>query len=132
MFSGAVRRMRAIENKGREKSGLRCRKATLDEDAVVTVFLRMDVAELVEAGDDVVAVMRHEELGGAEFARDEPGTAAKERIESGAGFGGDEKPVRREGAGMCEHGGVGVVGFIENGERGPVVSAEFVQDAERG
>jgi len=120
------------DDKRRKKAGLGGRKAAADEHAIIAVLLGLDVAELVQAGDDVVAVVGHEQRGGAEFAGDQLGAAIEQGLDAGPGFRGNEEGVGREGAGVREHGRIGGIGLVENGERRLVVGAELAQDFERG
>ena len=115
-----------------EEAGLGGREAAFDADGAVDFLLFLDVAVLVEPGDDIVAVVRNEEFGGAEGVGDQLDAAGFEDVETGAGVGADEKGVGRELARAGEHGGVGDVDFVENGDDGFVGGAELFEDAEGG
>jgi len=108
------------------------REAALDADGAVDFLLLLDVAVLVETGDDIVAVVRDEEFGGAEGVGDQFDAARFEDVEAGAAAGADEKRVGHEVARAGEHGGVGGVDFVEDREDGLVGGAELIEHAERG
>lgn len=107
-------------------------KAAFDADRAVHFFLFLDIAELVEPGDHVVAIVGDQEFDGAEGVGDQFDAAGFEGFEAGAGVGADEEGVGREVTCAREHRGIGGVDFVEDGEDGFIGGAEFLEDAEGG
>ena len=101
-------------------------------DAIVRVFLLVDVAELVEPGDDVVAAVRDDEFCFGEGIGDQFHAACFEGIETCRGAGAHVQCIRHEPVGALEHPGIGEIEFVENGDDGLVTRAEFAEHAQRG
>lgn len=103
-----------------------------EADAVVGLFFGLDVADGVEAGDEVVAVVGDEKIVGVEGVGDEFEAVVHEGFEAFAGVGADEAGVGIEEAGAEELVFGGGVDFIEDGDDAFGVGVEFFEDGEGG
>ena len=93
------------------------------------MLLLVDVAELVQTRDGIVALVRDEEFGFAESIGDELEAARLQRVEAGLGVRADEERLGHELLGAADEGGVGDVDLVEDGDDRPVGGAEFTPGA---
>ena len=86
----------------------------------------MDVSDFAQSGDNVIAIMRHEEFSATEPISNQIIAVCGEFIEAVTLLGREKQCVRHEATGVGQLFGGGRIYLVEDGQAGAFFGPEFL------